>query len=369
MDKPFSLYLDLARFTAAILVVLSHFVQQGIIGHAAYDPLLNFGREAVIVFFVLSGFVIAWSTTASRASARDYVVARCARIYSVAAPVVLGTFLLVFICTRWAGLELPTDYQLEKPQLYLPLHLLFMGQLWHLVETPPWLLQYWSLGYEVWYYVLFGLAYYLRGARRALALALVLLVIGPKLWLLLPVWLAGVALFRWGRNWPGWPACPDRPRTHWQARAGVLATILALVLYKAAGADLFLRALGISLWPFPAFPLGSADRYLADYVVCILVCIHFQCARQAGFSEMTTVAAPIRALAAYTFTLYLVHGPVMGMWQLFYRSHGARVLDAFLLGLCIAAATYACGYVTERRRQRFKQLFHYLYLHTARRFA
>ena len=363
MDKPFSLYLDLARFTAAILVVLSHFVQQGIIGHAApgtHAPLLNFGREAVIVFFVLSGFVIAFTTASSHASARDYVVARCARIYSVAAPVVLGAFLLAVICTRWTGLEPPNAYQLQKPQLYLPLHLLFMGELWHLVETPPWLLQYWSLGYEVWYYVLFGLAFYLRGTRRALALTLVLLVMGPKLWLLLPVWLAGVALFRWGCNRELGPR---------QAGIGVLATILALGLYKAAGADLFLRELGIRLWPFPAFRLGSADRYLADYVVCILVCIHFQCARYAGFSHLYLAAVPIRALASYTFTLYLVHGPVMGMWQLFYRSHGARALDALLLALCIGAATYACGYVTERRRQRFKQLFNYLYLHTARRFA
>lgn len=366
MDKPFSLYLDLARFTAASLVVLSHFVQQGIIGHSgasATNPLLHSGREAVIVFFVLSGFVIAHTTTASHTSARDYVVARCARIYSVAAPVLLLTFLLAYLCTRFAGLELANGYQLAKPQLYLPLHLLFMGELWHVVETPPWLLQYWSLGYEVWYYVLFGLAFYLRGVRRAVALALVLLVMGPKLWLLLPVWLAGVALLRWGRDWPGGPHRP------WQARAGMAGTLVALGLYKISGADLFLRDLGIGLWPLPSFKLGSADRYLADYAVAILVVLHFQCARHAGLVQLAAIAVPVRALAAYTFTLYLVHGPVMGMWQLFYRSQGARALDAVLLGLCIAGATFACGVVTERRRERFKQLFNCLYLHTARRFA
>ncbi len=360
MDRHFSLYLDLARFTAAILVVLTHLVQQGVIGNITQDPMLNFGREAVIVFFVLSGFVIACTTASSYPTARQYVVARCARIYSVAAPVLLGTFLLAAICIEGFGIKVPGGYQLLKPQLYLPLHLLFVGELWQLAETPPWLLQYWSLCYEVWYYVLFGIAFYLRGVRRALLLCLVMLVIGPKLWLLLAVWLAGAALYRWGRDWP---------ISRGQARAGALATLALLLLYKYVGADLFLRQLGIAIWPFPDFKLGSADRYLADYLVCLLVCLHFQFARQSVWSELAPLATPIRALAAYTFTLYLVHGPVMGLWHLAYDSGGVRALDAFLLSLCIAAATYACGFVTERRRDTFRQLFDSLYLHTLRRFA
>ncbi|UUZ51422.1 hypothetical protein LP420_19440 [Massilia sp. B-10] len=127
-----------------------------------------------------------------------------------------------------------SGYQLLKPWIYLPLHTLFMGELWTLTETPPWLVPYWSLGFEVWYYVLFGVMVYARGLRRVLLGGLVLLIMGPKLWLLLPVWLAwrlalphraapaghgsaGAPCAAWPRYWrwrctrsPGWTSCCAR---------------------------------------------------------------------------------------------------------------------------------------------------------------
>ncbi|MBC7685337.1 MAG: acyltransferase, partial [Bdellovibrionales bacterium] len=289
MDKPFSLYLDVVRFTAAVLVVLSHFVQHGLLGGVDSHPMLLFGREAVIVFFVLSGFVIAYSSAEGRLSLRQYVLARSARIYSVVLPLVAACFLLASVAVAWYGADVNNAYQLKKLHIYAPLHLLFMGELWNLAETPPWLMQYWSLGYEVWYYVLFAIGFYLRGARRLVWGGVALLVMGPKLWLLLPVWLAGVALYACGTPWP---------LGRWPARVGWLATIALLLAYKHAGADLYLRELGTSLWAFPFIKLGSADRYLADYVVCILVYLHFMFARQAALCALEALARPIRALAA-----------------------------------------------------------------------
>jgi peptidoglycan/LPS O-acetylase OafA/YrhL len=357
MDKHFSRYLDLIRFLAAVLVVLTHYVQHGIIGTPAH-PLPLFGREAVMVFFVLSGFVIAYSTAEKALTLRQFVVARCARIYSGVLPVLLMCFLLVVLAAQWTAIPANIGYQPLKPYLYLPLHLLFMGELWNLSEVPPWLIQYWSLGYEVWYYVLFGVAYYLRGARRLLLGALVLAVMGPKLWLLLPVWLAGACLYRYQRN---------LPLSRTMARVGWLATLVVLGAYKYFGVDLYLRALGIALWPFPALHLGSADRYLADYAVCILVYLNFLLARQADFSALAHWDTPIRALAAYTFTLYLVHGPVMGLWGLFYRHDPASLVDIAALSLAIGLATYVVGLLTERRKAWFQRGFDQLSLSFARR--
>jgi hypothetical protein len=57
MDKTTSLYLDVLRFSAAILVLLSHSATFLDI----YLPVLSdFGSEAVAVFFVLSGYVISY---------------------------------------------------------------------------------------------------------------------------------------------------------------------------------------------------------------------------------------------------------------------------------------------------------------------
>ena len=358
MNKHFSLYLDLARFAAALMVVLTHVVQHGLFASGAGLPL--FGREAVIVFFVLSGFVIAYSTSERALTLKQYVVARSARIYSVTLPVVVLCFLLAALLADSAQLPTALTYQVRKPYLYLPLHFLFMGELWTLSETPPWLIQYWSLSYEVWYYVLFGVVFYLRGARRLLLGALVLLVMGYKLWLLLPVWLAGVWLYKHQK---------DLPLSVMQARLGWLATIGALWAYKYFGLDVSLRALGIHTWPFPTLALGNADRYLADYVVCMLVVLNFALARQCAFGGLQAASGPIRALAAYTFTLYLIHGPVIGIWTLFYPYRAGNPLDLFLLGAFIALVTWTAGFITEQRRDWYKDAFNALLMLCSRRIA
>ena len=359
MDKHFSRYLDLLRFVAAVLVVLTHYVQHDLIVNMAHPPPM-FGREAVMVFFLLSGFVIAYTTSEKSLSLKQYVVARSARIYSVAIPVVLLGFLLMAVASQFVDLPATLTYGLRKPYLYLPLHFLFMGELWNLSETPPWLIQYWSLGYEVWYYVLFGVVVFLRGARRALLGALVLLIMGPKLWLLLPVWLAGVCLYRYQQA---------LPITRNAARLGWLATIALLLAYKCFAVDITLRALGSQLWPFPGLRLGSADRYLADYLVCVLIYLNFLLARQCDFAGLQALDKPIRALAAYTFTLYLVHGPVMGLWGLFYRHDTSSALDLFLLSAAIALATWLVGLFTEQRKAWFKDGLDSMFLSCARRIA
>ncbi len=57
MNKLTSIYLDLIRFTAALVVVLSHAA-----GFTSLKiPIISgLGTEAVVVFFVLSGYVIAY---------------------------------------------------------------------------------------------------------------------------------------------------------------------------------------------------------------------------------------------------------------------------------------------------------------------
>ena len=84
LPQPFSLYLDLARFIAAFLVVSAHYLQYQVPGADIAGFLPDMGREAVIIFFVMSGFVIAYASQRRNASAREYAAPRIGRIYSVA---------------------------------------------------------------------------------------------------------------------------------------------------------------------------------------------------------------------------------------------------------------------------------------------
>lgn len=347
LAKPFSLYLDAVRFIAAALVVLDHYLQYGVVQGALAGAVPSMGRQAVVIFFVLSGFVIAYTTEQKQQSAADYITARCARIYSVALPVVLLSFAAAALATAVFGAQVGNAYEVTKAYIYLPFHLLFLGQLWTFSDTPPWLAPYWSLGYEVWYYVLFGVMFYLRGARRLVVGALVFALIGYKLWLLLPVWLSGVWLYHW-------------QKTHRVplavARIGFVATLGLLVAYNLGGLEAHLRALGVALWPFPGKQLGSAERFLADYAACAIVLANFAFARFAGFERILRFANPIRTLASYTFTLYLAHGLVLGAWRTFRTPHGDPV-DIFLVTAAIVLFTWSLGHITEGRKHRLHALF------------
>ncbi len=60
MNRGFSTYLDLLRFGAAVVVLMSHYGYERMSGGRwLWIRDLNLGSDAVIVFFVLSGFVIA----------------------------------------------------------------------------------------------------------------------------------------------------------------------------------------------------------------------------------------------------------------------------------------------------------------------
>jgi peptidoglycan/LPS O-acetylase OafA/YrhL len=343
MKKYFSCYLDLIRFISALLVVLDHYVQY-VVGESTAHLLPAMGREAVVLFFVLSGFVIAYATETKTQTIKQYAIARASRIYSVALPLLFLAFLAVFIIEKSTGKPVPFDYQIAKAYVYLPFHILFMGELWTFSERPLWLDAYWSLNFEVWYYVFFATVFFFRGNKRLLLSGTVLLILGYKLWLLLPVWYSGVLLWR----------MRDKVQINKTiARAGWACSIVCLCVYKYFGWDEYLRLLGMHIWPFPQLPLGSAERFLCDYAVCAIVFLNFYCANQAEFFALEKFSTLVKNIASYTFTLYLVHLLVISIWLQFFSNSHTDLSNVLLLSLSIAAATYLTGQVTEHRRRWF----------------
>ena len=85
MTNALSFYLDGLRFGAAFTVFLAHYSVQRISG-GFFWPSFAYGHTAVLVFFVLSGFVIAWVTETRERSLEDYILSRAARLYSVIIP-------------------------------------------------------------------------------------------------------------------------------------------------------------------------------------------------------------------------------------------------------------------------------------------
>jgi peptidoglycan/LPS O-acetylase OafA/YrhL len=348
LDARFSLYLDCARWCAALAVVVAHFSFFHIFDDAQIAAIPDFGREAVIAFFVLSGFVIAYSAEHKNVTARSYVVARAARLFSVVLPVLALSFVLATFVRDVLQLPVDDGYELRRPWLYVPFHLAFLGDVWHFVERPPWLIPYWSLDYEAWYYVLFGVFHYLSGRRRWIAAAIVLAFVGPRLWLLLPVWLSGVALYRLHNRLTFGPGI---------ARAGWLLSVILIGLWGWLDPEPYLRGVAQGLWPFAAIRMGSADRVLADYAVMLLVLLNFACARQAGFDGLLRVARPIRFLAGHTFTLYLSHGIVIGLWEAVLPVERGAAYQIVAVGVAIAVVALALNPFTEVLQRALRRVF------------
>src|SRR5215831_20934769 len=105
MTSALSLYLDALRFAAAVTVFLSHYGRARISG-GLFWHFISYGHIAVLVFFVLSGFVIASVTETRERSFENYALSRIARLYSVIIPAFVLTAVL-----DWLGNAIdPTLY-------------------------------------------------------------------------------------------------------------------------------------------------------------------------------------------------------------------------------------------------------------------
>lgn len=141
------------RGFAACYVVLHHAVPHHLtVGGLEVGFLFRFGQEAVILFFLLSGFVITHAFLRGRDhSLRGYLLKRFARIYLPLAVVLLLGFTIDWV--RSAGTA-PVEWRT------LLLNLLMVqdiGSLKPNVLAEPYKgnAPLWSLSYEWWFYMLF----------------------------------------------------------------------------------------------------------------------------------------------------------------------------------------------------------------------
>ncbi|MFD5463830.1 acyltransferase family protein [Kitasatospora sp. NPDC127059] len=158
------------RFWAALLVVLYHLSRK--VGELPLlSPLAWYGRSGVTFFFVLSGFVLAWTYDGAPVRAVTFARRRFARIQPLH---LLSTALSL-------GVDAVTG-------AVLPL----AAAAWSLLLVHPWALSTvyggnpasWSLGAEAWFYLLFPSLLRLLGPRPRcwLPLALLCSALGPALW-------------------------------------------------------------------------------------------------------------------------------------------------------------------------------------------
>lgn len=348
MTPAFSVYLDLVRATAALLVLFYH-ASGGEFGGAWLQPAFaHTGTPGVIIFFVLSGFVISWTAATKEKDFKVFIINRLARLWSVAIPALAVTYIADRIGFAidpqlYSGIE---DWAalLAHPFSHLAMSGVFLNQIWFLDVRPLSNNPFWSLSYEWWYYAAFGCFMLIRGRAGSLLTLAALAVMGPKIWLLFPVWLMGVAVYR---------QLQVRRRLPVAAAvalflaplgvAGVFALYSVLHLRERIEALIDPHYLAFSIIFIPAtlfgalvalniFAFPSLERFLAP--------------------GLARIERPVRWVAGATLSIYLYHYPLLYLFGAVFRVEPTSpVWVNVAIVICTLASCFALSAVTESKKR------------------
>ena len=346
MTANFSVDLEIIRVFATFLVFIGH-------TSSLYTPLSNvrpgIGRQGVIFFFILSGYVISWCAKEKERTLVQFITNRAARIYSVALPAIMLSFIVSIILFLTHEGNLP--YQLKKLLVYIPIYLSFTGDFWTLSETPPNDFPYWSLDYEVWYYVLFGIFFYLKGRWRILFITFLVLAIGPYIISMFPLWLFGSLIYFSGRR------LRISKRT---AKSLFFISAISYLYITFFNIDVYLNKYNVL---FNIYKIHwTPKNFLGDYLIGLVVVVNFICARKADFEFKKSISFIIRKIASYSFSCYLFHIPILALVMTFIGKSNSIVIFLTEISIIILSVIFLAKF-TEHKKTLYRSFINNTFTH------
>ncbi|MDE2362308.1 MAG: acyltransferase [Hyphomicrobiales bacterium] len=313
MNRQTSLFVDAARGLAALAVLFTHVEASALVtladipaehrGALAYLAwfFYGFAHQAVVVFFVLSGFLIGGAVLAQaergRCFFRRYLVDRTIRIYLVLVPALALTIVLDTLGRRWFGAAGVYDLPIyaDRSSLgVLAANLLNLQDIFARYFGTDSAL--WTLSHEYWYYVAFGLVGvgFSSGYQKPLRVAALAgaLAVTAIMSLTLSYHLFGFALWLSG-------ACAARISRPIVASRIALATFVLV----AVGLRVGLRYSLVEIWWIG----GLADAAVAFAFANLLLSLRFDDGEIWRFS----LWRGHRFLSEFSFSLYATHLPVV----------------------------------------------------------
>jgi peptidoglycan/LPS O-acetylase OafA/YrhL len=312
----------MARGLAALAVLVYHVRYRFFLDYAdvrnpdvaaiAWYFVSAFGHDAVMVFFVLSGYLIGASVIRARRmgrwNVREYVITRGVRLSVVLIPGLILTAvwdrlgLVLFgqapIYTGVPQSFIHDFFDVASRSTFVTL----VGNLCYAqtILVPPFGSNdaLWSLAFEGWYYVIFPLLVVcivpsqplMARVSAAAAAAVIAYFVGPTIVRYMTFWLLGVGVallptMLWGTRWP-------------RLTAGV-AAVACVALIGLGHLGRIRASIGGTLF--------AADALTAiSFAACLYALRHdTRPARSGWYARVAAV------IAGTSFTLYLVHLPVL----------------------------------------------------------
>lgn len=342
-------WLDLFRGLAAMIVVTTHcrtmlFVEYGLlppaektIQNSVFFFLTRIAHEAVLLFFVLSGFLVGGKVIqrlrAGTFDLKSYALDRTVRIMLP----LLSALILIFICNTIIGQK----YSVID---YLGNILSLQGILVPWVSGPLW-----SLAYEVWFYVLMGgMAWWLTTTKNtykyvgiALLFVNFLIFSNSLKATYLFIWLLGAMSFFYVK------------RNNFVLFGGIVSLVASMLALQFFGRE------------SRTFELHNVDNIKTICELCLGISMCLIVQQVIHRKPKGKVAIALNKfgtwLADFSYTLYLTHLPIVYVLVHFgFPKSGS--INAVSVGYYLAAiaislvSAYLIYFVFERRTKYVKEL-------------
>jgi peptidoglycan/LPS O-acetylase OafA/YrhL len=325
LNKQFSQYLDLLRIAAAILVLLAHISHPAFTNGALLLPD-QIGYSSVMIFFVLSGYVITYVACERESTLLDFSISRFSRVYSVVIPAIVLTasvdVLIINVTPFHHALELRSsipNYQYAGFTKYLIMSVLFGNQAWGLRESLFSNSAYWSMCFEVYYYVLFATMFYFRGAPRIVLVTIALMFIGPAPLLRFDLWLLGAGTYLLHRH----------VSIEQSIARAIFVLTIALMLFDLC-TDLNLQIdRYLDSMTGGAASAGIWRRFVGDTLTGAIVAANLLVAKYCGF-KFGKIGPWFTYLGSISFTLYLMHVPLLRFFSGYFDPRPIALLTLVL---------------------------------------
>ncbi|WP_221225899.1 acyltransferase family protein [Novosphingobium fluoreni] len=314
----FHQWLDLFRWCAAMLVLYTHTMNRFLVPlseatgkrsafYYAASFMTGFSHQAVMIFFVLSGFLVGGALVKEyrkngTVDIRMYVVKRLARLWTVLLPALILSFAMNgaafhFFAPQAEGVY-PTNLEDQSDLVSFVCTMVFF----HTVACQTFAANgpLWSIFNEFWYYMVWPLLFpilFTRGSiwqSAALALSGILILLSLTYWQFTGSWLAPYMLI-----WLLGVAAAVIPNPPVRS-PGVIGVALALFLL---GTRLAVRRTFWEDYPY--------SELTFDIVLGVLFALLLS-----AMKECHRLRAPIggsihESLAGFSFSLYCIHAPIL----------------------------------------------------------
>lgn len=329
--------LDLVRGLAALAVVVYHVRFYALTPYQALAPdqrgplttaiyaVTQLGHEGVLIFFVLSGYLVMGPILAAKRPFRlgVYAIDRSSRIFLPLIPACLLTGLVAILAGE-AGRAAAEVAQHGFTWPKLVAHMVGLNGV--VTSQIEFNLPLWTIAYEIWFYVL-GAAIALFVARKRPLLALTLAVVGVMIFAKLSAhfllcWMLGGAMV----------FLKDHPKRGWLAASGVPLMVLGSLFYQMSKG-----AMGMAT----PVPEAVGEATLAAGMALLLPWL-----TGAGLNRRIIWIAPLAAgLSAISYSLYLVHYPLIHLGLIarppVHGGLGQSLVElAVRVGLCVLGAIF-----------------------------